>query len=255
MIQKSRTLIIAIPVMVILVSLVIYQYGYIRISTGLAEISEERDLKLDLLNKYNSLISEKPRIEKELALLREERQADNAKLIEASSLSIASATLQKIVKEIILGSGGTIKSQRVNKMEDYGPFKVITVSIDTEMPDAGVLGDILYSIETSTPYIMVKGLDVRVRKARSCPLVNEMLKLSTIYKNINVINILLSITLVLFVLYGVLPLLNADIEYTMPPLSEGSAEAPDKSKEPSVTKTVFQSDYISISERNLPFSS
>jgi hypothetical protein len=167
MIQKSRTLIIAIPVMVILVSLVIYQYGYIRISTGLAEISEERDLKLDLLNKYNSLISEKPRIEKELALLREERQADNAKLIEASSLSIASATLQKIVKEIILGSGATIKSQRVNKMEDYGPFKVITVSIDTEMPDAGVLGDILYSIETSTPYIVVKGLDVRVRKARA----------------------------------------------------------------------------------------
>jgi len=78
-----------------------------------------------------------------------------------------------------------------------------------------------------------------------------MLKLSTIYKNINVINILLSITLVLFVLYGVLPLLNADIEYTMPPLSEGSAEAPDKSKEPPVKKTVFQSDYISISERNL----
>lgn len=166
MIQKSRNLIIAIPVMVILISLVIYQYGYMRISTGLAEISEERDLKLDLLNKYTSLISERPQIEKELALMREERQADNAKLIEASSLSIASATLQKVVKEIILGSGGTIKSQRINKMEDFGPFKVITVSIDTEIPDAGVLGDILYSIETSTPYIVVKELDVRVRKAR-----------------------------------------------------------------------------------------
>jgi hypothetical protein len=51
-------------------------------------------------------------------------------------------------------------------MEDLGSFKVITVSIDTEVPDAGVLGDILYSIETSTPYIVVKELDVRVRKAR-----------------------------------------------------------------------------------------
>ena len=167
MIQKSRNLIIVIPVMVILIGLVVYQYGYMRISTGLAEISEERDLKLDLLNKYTSLISERPRIEKELALLREERQADNAKLIDASSLSIASATLQKVVKEIILGSGGTIKSQRINKMEDLGSFKVITVSIDTEIPDAGVLGDILYSIETSTPYIVVKELDVRVRKARA----------------------------------------------------------------------------------------
>ena len=166
MIQKSRTLIIAIPVMVILFGMVIYQYGYMRISTGLAEISEERALKLDLLNKYTFLISERPQIEKDLALLREERQAVNAKLIEASSLSVASATLQKLVKEIILGSGGTIKSQRINKMEDLGSFKVITVSIDTEVPDAGVLGDILYSIETSTPYIVVKELDVRVRKAR-----------------------------------------------------------------------------------------
>ena len=78
-----------------------------------------------------------------------------------------------------------------------------------------------------------------------------MSNLRTLYKNINIINILLTITLVLFILYGVLPLLDADIEYTMPPLSEGSAEAPDKSKEPSVTKTAFQSDYISITERNL----
>ena len=167
MIQKSRTLIIAIPVMAMLVGLVIYQYGYMRISTGLAEISEERDLKLDLLSKYTSLISEGPQIEKELALLREERQAGNAKLIEASSLSIASAALQKVVKEIILGSGATIKSQRINKMEDFGPFKAISVSIDAEVPDAGVLGDILYSVETRTPFLVVKELDVRVRKARA----------------------------------------------------------------------------------------
>jgi hypothetical protein len=78
-----------------------------------------------------------------------------------------------------------------------------------------------------------------------------MSNLRTLYKNINIINILLTITLVLFVLYGLLPLLNADIEYTMPPLSEGPAETPDKSKVPSVTKTAFQSDYISITERNL----
>ena len=78
-----------------------------------------------------------------------------------------------------------------------------------------------------------------------------MSKLRTLYKNINIINTLLIITLVLFVLYAVLPLLNADIEYKMSPLSEGPVETPDKSKEPSIKKNAFQSDYIIIAERNL----
>lgn len=163
---KSRTLVLAIPVMIILMALVGYKYGYMKIKANLTEIHDERDLKMDLLRRYTSLIDEKPQIEKELAVLREQRQANNVKLFEAPSLSIASANLQKTVKEIIQGSGATIKSQRIDKMEDFGPFKLITVSIDSEMPDAGVLGDILYSIETSTPYLVVKELDVRVRKTR-----------------------------------------------------------------------------------------
>jgi hypothetical protein len=162
MMQRSRTLVIAIPFLIILAGLVLYQQGYKRIKTEIDAIRDEKELKSELLNKYNSLISERPVLEKKLAMLKEERQAGSTKLIEASSPSIASATLQKEVKEIILGSGGTIKSERAKKTEDFGMFKMITISIDAEMPDPGVLSSILYYIETRTPYFVVKELDMRV---------------------------------------------------------------------------------------------
>jgi hypothetical protein len=160
--MRSRTLAIAMPFLIILSGLVLYQQGYKRIKTEIDAIRDEKELKSELLNKYSSLISERPLLEKKLALLKEKRQADSTKLIEASSPSIASATLQKEVKEIILGSGGTIKSERAKKTEEFGGFKMITISIDAEMPDPGVLSSILYYIETRTPYFVVKELDMRV---------------------------------------------------------------------------------------------
>ena len=48
-----------------------------------------------------------------------------------------------------------------------GPkLQVLSVSIDSVLPDTSALSDILYSLETRTPYIAVKELDVRVRNFR-----------------------------------------------------------------------------------------
>ena len=49
------------------------------------------------------------------------------------------------------------------KAEDFGNFKTITVTVDTVLPDARGLADVLYSLETHTPYLLVKDVDVRVR--------------------------------------------------------------------------------------------
>jgi len=67
------------------------------------------------------------------------------------------------VKGIVVGRGGTISSERVGKPEDLGNFRIVNVSIDTLIPDTRALADILYSIETRTPYLIVKELDARVR--------------------------------------------------------------------------------------------
>lgn len=152
---------------IILSGLVIYQYGYLRIHSDITSIKEEQAVKTKTLEKYITLISEKPRLEKKLALLKETRKADESKLIEGQTPSLAAAVLQDTVKGIITGRGGTISSERVVKPEDLGKFKVISVSIDAVLPDSRALSDILYAIETRTPYLVVKELDTRIRDYRN----------------------------------------------------------------------------------------
>lgn len=164
--KKTKTLIISIPLMIILMGLLIYQYGYLRIRSELATIQEEQSIKTKTLEKYINLISEKPHLEARLASLRETRKADDSKLIEGQTPSLAAAQLQEIVKSTITGRGGTISSERVGKPEDLGKFKIIKVSVDAVMPDSRALSEILYSIETRTPNLVIKELDTRVKNYR-----------------------------------------------------------------------------------------
>jgi hypothetical protein len=161
--EKNKTLKIAVPLIFLLLVLVVYQYGYVRVRAELASVRESEAIKLKTLEKYNALIAEKPRLEKKLAALKEARKADDSKLIEGQTPSIVAAALQEGVKGILVGRGGTISSERVGKPEDLGNFRIINVSIDTLIPDTRALADILYSIETRTPYLIVKELDARVR--------------------------------------------------------------------------------------------
>jgi hypothetical protein len=166
-VRKNKTLLIGVPLGVILLAVVGYQYGYVAVRSELAEIKEAQAVKTKTLEKYIALIAEKPSLEKKLASLTEERKADNSRLIEGQTPSLAAATLQETVKAQISSRGGVISSERVGKPEDLGKFKVISVTIDASVPDSRALSDILYSIETRTPYLVVKELDTRVRDFRN----------------------------------------------------------------------------------------
>ena len=152
--------------MAILLGLLIYQYGYLRIQSSIASIKDEQAIKTKTLEKYIALISEKPQLEKKLTSLKEMRKAEDSKLITGQTPSLSAAQLQDIVKGIITGRGGIISSERIGKPEDLGKFKVISVTVDATIPDSRALSDILYSIETRTPYLIVKELDARVLNYR-----------------------------------------------------------------------------------------
>lgn len=162
--EKSKTLILSLPLMLILLGLVLYQYGYSKVSTELAALKEEHALKTKQLGRYIELIAEKPHLEKQLAALVETRKTYNTKLIEGQTPSLAAAVLQDTVNVIITGRGGTINTERVGKPEDLGKFKLVTITIDAAtLPDTRALSDVLYSIETRTPYLHIKELEARVR--------------------------------------------------------------------------------------------
>lgn len=164
--KKSRTLFITLPLMAVLLGVFAYKYGFLKVRTDLASLRDEQSVKGELLEKYDVLISEKSGLKKELTALTEERKADDSKLIQGQTPSLAAAALQDIVTGIVKGRGGTISSERVDKQEDIGHFRIINVGVDAVLPDVRALGDILYSLETRTPYLVIKKLDARVRNYR-----------------------------------------------------------------------------------------
>jgi hypothetical protein len=163
MIRKSRIITISLPLIVVLLALVIYQYGFLRIQSEMQSLQETSDVKMKILEKYIVMISQKPQLEKRVEALKEVRKAGDSYLVEGQIPTLAAATLQNIVKGIVTSRGGTISSERIEKPETIGKFTLISVSIDSVMPDIHVLNDTLFSIETQTPYLVVKELDARVR--------------------------------------------------------------------------------------------
>ncbi len=163
MAEKNRVLKLAIPVIIVLCCLTAYQYGYEKVRAEMASLKEIQLAKTKTLEKYMSVIAEKPLLESRLASLKERRAAGDSKMIAAQTPSLAANTLEDIVKGIITGRGGSISSERVEKPDDLGEFKAVNVSMDIVLPDAAALRDVIYSIESRTPYIVVKEFDARVR--------------------------------------------------------------------------------------------
>ena len=164
--KKSKLLVLSVPLITILLILVAYRYGYQGVYKDVASLKADEVSKSKTLAKYMALSAQKPEMEKQLASLKEERKAENSKLIEGQTPSIAAAALQETVSGMITARGGSVTSQRVEKPETLDKFMLITVSMDITLPDVRALADILYAIETRTPYLIVKELDVRVANFR-----------------------------------------------------------------------------------------
>jgi hypothetical protein len=161
--NRKRSLLIALPVLVILAGWAFYEYVYLEIKAEVASAKETQTAKANSLQKYLTFVAKKPDLEKALARLKDERKADEPKLLSGDTLSLAAASLQSTVKGMITARGGTISSERVEKPEDLGKFKIVSVSIDAVVPDPRALSDALYAMETQTPYLVVRELDSRVR--------------------------------------------------------------------------------------------
>ena len=165
--KRGRSLLpIILPLMFLLLGTAVYQYGHLDIRSQLAEQTDTVAMKSKILQRYLSLIAEKPALERELVSLRETRRLAASKLFEGQTAPLAAAALQNTVKDAIASRGGSISSERVERPEDSGEFKMVTVTIDAIMPDVRTLGDTLLAIETQSPYLVVRELDARVRNFR-----------------------------------------------------------------------------------------
>lgn len=164
--KNSKILVFLIPVMAILVGFAFYDYVYIPIQDERRSIEEMKEAKMITLDKYIDTLAQKTSLERAIASLREQRRAEEAKMVEGQTPSVAAANLQNLVKTIVIDKGGTISSERTEKPEDLGRFKVVTVSIETIVPETKALNDMLLLIESQSVSLFVRELDVRIRNMR-----------------------------------------------------------------------------------------
>jgi hypothetical protein len=163
MITKSKVLLPSMIVIMILSGFLVYDYGIVRVLEKTDEMKDQYNTKIKMINKYKDLIAQKPLVEKQIADLKEAGKRQEAKMMTAQTIAIAQANLQDTVKGIITGRNGVINSERAEKPEDSGKFKMISVTLDTVFPDIRMLSEALVAIETQTPYLVIQELDMRVR--------------------------------------------------------------------------------------------
>ncbi|MFH2047489.1 MAG: type II secretion system protein GspM [Pseudomonadota bacterium] len=164
--QNRKFLAITLPFTLILLCLVFYEYGFLKLKNEQASIEETKAFKLKSLKKYMAMVAQKPQLEKSLIRLKEIRQVDNSKIIEGQTIALAAASLQNTIKGIITARSGTIYSLRVERPDEYNNFRMINIAIDMSMPDTRALSDTIYAIETQTPYLIIREFDARVKNYR-----------------------------------------------------------------------------------------
>lgn len=156
-----------IIICLVLLGLTAYDYGYRNLLQSMSEIKETRYIKERTINKYASLIAQKGGLEKELGELKEELKNEEAMLPEWQGPALAAANLQNSVKEVITSNGGNITTERVNKSENRGNYKIVSVGMDMIVQDTSTLTAILFGIESKSPYYKINNLDIRVNDLKA----------------------------------------------------------------------------------------
>jgi hypothetical protein len=164
--KNNRLLFWLLPLAVILLGVAFYEYVYVAVQTELQSIEELKEVKQKTLAKYINTLARKGDLESRISDLKESRKSDEAKTVEGQTPSVAAANLQNMIKGIITGKGGTVSSERVEKTEDLHRLKIITVTVDTVLPETRALHDILLLFESNPVTLLMRELDVRVRNMR-----------------------------------------------------------------------------------------
>jgi len=126
------------------------------------DASDQENQLVQLLTRLKTAASEKPQLEKRLSVL-EQAQQQRTDIMEAANSTLATATLQSEVKQIIESAGGRVRSmQPLNAVSDQG-FQRISVGVDVEC-DTVQLGHTLYVLESHQPAFLIGGLIVRANE-------------------------------------------------------------------------------------------
>lgn len=162
MLQKSIILKIALPLTIVLLCYIAYEYGYVALSTKVTELKDDREQKEHMLYKYTVAVSKRQQIASTLNFLRPIKMNDDKGIIKSSQPNDALEHFNHTLREIIAKNGGQINGSNKALPQKKGKYVIYEMEIDTLLPDVRALSDIFYEIESNALYMIIKYVDVRV---------------------------------------------------------------------------------------------
>ena len=134
------------------------------IITTLASSGSTLEATRDEISRYQLLLNELPALEAAVNEL-ERNHPLGSYLLSGNNRALAAAGLQRGLQEAAEKHGVTILSLRVRSPVAEAPLERIAVEARLRA-DTGPLRDLLYYIETTTPYMFVENLSINVRRSR-----------------------------------------------------------------------------------------
>lgn len=134
---------------------------YIGENRALQEENRELRHRLDGLAAVAATRSE---VESQLALLEQDRAADDS-LLAGESVALSGAALQERLTQIVASSGGRVSSSQMLPGEQASGFEQIMVRMQFEagLPE---LHRVLEAVETSRPLLFVEALQIAVNRGQ-----------------------------------------------------------------------------------------
>ena len=127
-----------------------------------AAASQSEDIlqALDRLAAYEATISSQPELEAQLESIRQQ-SASLAGLINATTAALAAASMQNDVRSIASQIGGEVRSTQNLPPSALDSFEKIEIACEVTLP-RNRLKDLLYQIESHTPYLFLDRINVEV---------------------------------------------------------------------------------------------
>lgn len=145
--------------------------GYVLVAVPLINAYEENAAAIEraetLLQRQHALAAQQPQLRERLEEEREQADALSGYL-EGPSDALAAAELQDLVKEVVEGSGGELRSTRILPAEDVeaSPGTRRTTLRVQMMVNIEGLGEILHALEAGQPYVLIDELSIRNQRER-----------------------------------------------------------------------------------------
>jgi general secretion pathway protein M len=128
--------------------------------TSEAKIADYREN----ISRFERIAAKQSTLEQQVEELRQQRKLVRYTL-GAQSPTLAAASLQDRVKSIVEESGGRLTSTRILPVSEVGPFYQVTVNVQMRV-STKALQDVLYGLESGTPYLLVENLTILSRGSR-----------------------------------------------------------------------------------------